>query len=781
MARSSKRFRRTLAASLLLAPAISTLMGCSDGFVSRHDARERQDDYLAFATAEPLRPQSTLHVLNHLERAHRDPGFEVPEGAVPADAWAPVFAKLYSLRDTSDFDLLYLMNLVYAYGGHPAVPAELWAQADQAMLDFKYWYTDPTPDRVVNGQPVRDDMWYWTENHVLLFKVNEYLAGQRHPDEVFSVTGQTGAWHRDRAKQLILRWLDERARWGFTEWHSDVYYQKDVTPLLTLVEWAEDEELSQRASMVLDLVMLDMALHLHRGNFGATHGRSYVKDKPSATKQDTFNGLKLLFDDTPLGYGSTSAADASLLARARKYRLPRVIAEIASDDAPLTDRERMNIFLDEVPDPDPNVPPPPAPYGLDFADEDDAVFFWTMGSQTLWQLLPITLEVGLRENLFEAQLSDFKPLLDIVYVEGDIEATLAAARPLVATLWPAINQSYLGEVNTYTHRTADYMLSTAQDYRKGVRGSQTHISQATFSEHAVAFVQQPGYLPVAPGDPVPDDWNWQRKDEPGPGYWTGSGSEPRAAQFENVSVQIFAPQYPDLGGLGFGYRNETHAYLPHAHFDEVVQEGPWTFARKDDGYLALYSHRPTEWREGQPEVFENAGLPFDLVAPGSAANVWIMECAQAADWAGFEAFRQAIAASPVEVTPAGDVDGNGFPDGFDVRYASPSQGTIEFGWSGPLVVGGVPQAISGYPRMQNRFASVGFDETLYEIEREGVGLRLDFAHATREAWEPRPSHDHPHDGPDDVPPPGDDPDDSSGLQAQLKTWLRGLIDRLRHG
>jgi hypothetical protein len=269
-------------------------------------------------------------------------------------------------------------------------------------------------------------------------------------------------------------------------------------------------------------------------------------------------------------------------------------------------------------------------------------------------MLPLTLEIGLREDLFSAQFSDFQVLLDLVYVPGDIGATLAAARPLLVTLWPAINQSFLGEVNSITYRNADFMLSTAQSYRPGLRGSQTHISQATFSEHAVAFVQHPGYLPVAPGDPVPADWNWQKQDEPGPGYWTGNGAEPRAAQHENVVVQIFAPQYPNLGAFGFGFRNETHAYVPHAHFDEVVQVGSWTFASKDDGYLALYSWRPTVWRDGQPEVFENGGLPFDLVAEGGAENVWIIECARAGDWESFEAFRAAITSATVEVTPYPD-------------------------------------------------------------------------------------------------------------------------------
>ena len=118
---------------------------CQDGFVARDVFSDRQAEYLAFATAAPLRPGSVLHVMNHLERARRDPSFEVADGAVPADAWDPVFEKLFRLRDTSDFDLLYLLNLLYAHGGHSVAPEELWQAADQAVLDFKYWYTDPRP------------------------------------------------------------------------------------------------------------------------------------------------------------------------------------------------------------------------------------------------------------------------------------------------------------------------------------------------------------------------------------------------------------------------------------------------------------------------------------------------------------------------------------------------------------------------------------------------------------------------------------------------------------
>jgi hypothetical protein len=495
---------------------------------------------------------------------------------------------------------------------------------------------------------------------------------------------------------------------------------------------------AHRAAMVLDLVLLDTALHLHRGTFGATHGRSYIKDKASADTEDSFDQSKMLFEDTVLPYRSRGSSSGVVFARARKYRLPEVIRRIARSDEPLIDRERMNLPLDEVPPADPaNTPPPEAPFGMDYRDEAYLPFWWSMGSQPVWMILPLTLVVGERENLWDAQFSDFKPLVDIVWDPADPEGSFIAAQSFARVLWPLINQSLLKEVNTYTYRTGHYMLSTAQDYRKGVRGSQTHTWQATLAERAMVFTQHPGYLPLAPGEPIPPDWNWQREDEPGPGYWTGEASQPRAAQHENVAIAIYAPQYPSTPGLGFGYRNETHAYFPHAHLDEVAQVGSWTFGRKDDAYVALYSWRETEWRRGQPEVFQNAGLDFDLVAPGGADNVWIVECGSRDEWpGGFAGFRAAISAAPVSVSQAAI--------GFDVSYESPTRGKVELGWEGPLVVDGEAHPLADYPRMDNAFSRVEFGETRYEISDGEYGLVLDFDTDLRQTTGPKPGQGPPH-------------------------------------
>ncbi len=696
--------------------------------------KERAEAFLRFSCDDGPVPSSIGALLTRLECAQRWEGYEVPDGALADEVYDSDYEKLYRLKDTSDFNVMRFVNLLYAHRGHPVMSEAAWTKLEENLLDFKYWFTDPTPEREWEGEAVIDNMWYWSENHVLIFRASEFLMGQKYPERTFGVSGMTGTEHRDRARSEILTWLKERMRWGFTEWHSDVYYNWDMIPLLSLIEWSEDEEIAFRSAQVLDLFLLDVALHLHRGNMGATHGRSYIKDKPAAVKQDVFDTAKFLFDDTPLEFQSTSSTAAALLARGSKYALPQAIRDIARWDEPMEDRERMNPPLDELPPENWDDPVPDHPLGISYTDESTIPLWWSMSAFTAWPLLPMTLEVADRYGLWDGPFKDFAMVRDLVGLGASDDPPMKLVHPFYVTLYPVLGGGLLTEVNTITYRDAHVMLSSALDYRPGLAANQAHHWQATLSEAAVVFTTHPAYLPLKDGEAIPDDWNWQSKDEPGPGYWTGSASRPRSAQHVTVGIHIYAPQYQPkpLGQSVFDYRDETHAYFPKAHFDTVEQDGNWTFGKKDNGYVALYSYLTTSWREGQPEVFDNQGLPFDLVAGGSAENVWIVEIGNVDNFGSFEAFKQAISGTSVQVTPRSDTDEDGLGDGFDVTYVSPSQGTMTFGWESPLKVEGAEIPQSGFDRFDNPFVTSEFDSGHYEIAIGNKHLTLDHDKAIRE-------------------------------------------------
>ena len=88
------------------------------------------------------------------------------------------------------------------------------------------------------------------------------------------------------------------------------------------------------------------------------------------------------------------------------------------------------------------------------------------------------------------------------------------ARSLAYDLRCLINVGLLSDVDTVTWRSADAMLSSAQDYRPGCFGQQYHAWQATLDEDAVVFTTLPGNEPRPGNQTLTQGWS---------GTWSQSG------------------------------------------------------------------------------------------------------------------------------------------------------------------------------------------------------------------------------------------------------------------
>jgi hypothetical protein len=169
----------------------------------------------------------------------------------------------------------------------------------------------------------------------------------------------------------------------------------------------------------------------------------------------------------------------------------------------------------------------------------------------------------------------------------------------------------------------------------------------------------------------------------------------------------------------------THAYVPQDHFDEVVDDGGWTFARLGDEYLAIWSWRPTRWQSYDPATTDTNGMtkPFELVADGGPNDVWITQLGSKGADRSFDDFQAAILANAPVVTPLGDPAV--YSTGFDVAWTSPAQGDLTFGWDAPLTAKGADVPLTGYPRIDSPWANVPWNSTSYDIEAGGETLHLD--------------------------------------------------------
>jgi hypothetical protein len=347
--------------------------------------------------------------------------------------------------------------------------------------------------------------------------------------------------------------------------------------------------------------------------------------------------------------------------------------------------------------------------------------WWSLGAQFAWPVVPLSIDLINTYDLWETanfqQAASLRPIVDA--------STIDQLQALSTAIGKQINPGLLSEVHTATWRSPEVMLSTAQDWRPGQRSEQAHVWQATIDPDAQVFTTNPN-------EALPQTTNWFTNS----GYWTGEGATPRSAQHDNVGISIYTPGY-DAAADGplarLSYLDFTHAYFPTEHFDEVVQTGGWTIGRKGDGYVALWSWRPTQWRAYDPATEPTRGLtePFDLLAPGGPDNVWVTEVGRAADWPGapdpFAAFVDAVSTAPITAIPlTGPGGSHGPKDGFDVRYTSPTRGELTFGTTAPLTAGGTPIELHPPQRWSSPWTTVGWDEWVYRVAAGGATLELDF-------------------------------------------------------
>ncbi len=311
--------------------------------------------------------------------------------------------------------------------------------------------------------------------------------------------------------------------------------------------------------------------------------------------------------------------------------------------------------------------------GLSYDDMEDGHLFWSIQDYVHPSIYDLAQQTRAERKIMLYE--DYQKRYDALF-QWQQEELGAVDR--------VIDCHAMTEVHIQTYRTADYLLSCAQDYRPGKPGYQQHIWQATLGIDAVVFTTHPG---------AADEISR-------PNFWAGSGVMPRAAQHQNVLVCIY--HTPPNDAFPF-----SHAYFPRAAFDEIVERDRWVFARKGDGYIALYSQTPLSWHADADGAVVEARAD-------SPDNIWVCEMGRRADWGDFAAFVEAIAASAVAC------------DGRRVRYESPTAGALSFGWSGPLQIAGEEIPLHVYPRFDNSYCRCEFTAPQVRIQRGEDILTLDF-------------------------------------------------------
>ena len=571
--------------------------------------------------------------------------------------------------DCADFRMVCILRSLYDFS--KLISPDTLEKMKRSVLHFKYWMDEP-------GE---DSMCYWSENHQLLFCACEYLAGQMYPDEIFANDGNTGACHIDKGRRRLAYWFKTRFRLGFVEWHSNTYYEEDAAPLSLLIDCCRDPALAGQAVILMDLLLLDMALHSFQGYLSVSSGRCYEAQKKDPARQDTADILSHAFGLPGAQEGDYTRLSADFLLN-RRYQVPEVIRRIARSRETAEIKTSMGLALREV--------------GRQFPIKRDidgrGMYLWSMEAFTNPESVDLTLKIF---RAWRLKTNDF--LRNIKWMDLPVLRHLGLMPALVRLLNPVTQGIAIQRADTYTFRTADYMLSTAQCHHPGRFGDQQHIWQATLPGPISLFTTHPGAA-----------FFQDNARNFSPGYWVGNGVNPHAAQHESVTLCLYDLRVRK-GLLEKPRQMFTHAWFPSGQFDEATVETHIALGRKVDTYVALLAVHALE-----------RGADNELIQRGTV-TAWAAFLGSRREHGSFCAFEGIVRQARLLLKGRSlrlDLNGRVYEITYSQRFTLDGQIQTQ-----------------AYERLECPFGFTPREPDIYEVSCEGHHLRLDGAIWQRDAWQ----------------------------------------------
>ena len=189
-----------------------------------------------------------------------------PAGDRDEKAFFAALDKADARHDCADFSLVAVIHAYLEFGARLS-PA-LRKRALDTLAGFRYWCDEPGDDV----------MWFFSENHALLFHSCELFAGTILPYRVFPNSGLTGQQHRRKALDLLDAWFERFFAESITEWNSSAYIPVDVHGLAALYKLCDVPEVRIKAKGALDMLFRTLALYAFDGVVAGSFGRSYEKE-----------------------------------------------------------------------------------------------------------------------------------------------------------------------------------------------------------------------------------------------------------------------------------------------------------------------------------------------------------------------------------------------------------------------------------------------------------------------------------------------------------------------
>lgn len=218
--------------------------------------------------------------------------------------------------DCADFYIVPLLIIIKDYIN--LIPVDMQKRIKSAIIEFRYWIDEPGSDV----------MWWFSENHALLFHIAQYVGGHLYQDELFTVSNRTGVEQYEIGKQRLIDWFEIFNKYGLAEWNSTTYIPIDLIGFISLYELSPDQEIKQMAKEALDRIFKIIAINFNGDQMACSYGRGYEKE----LKAMEFGELSFItWMVWGSGYVNTTSRSTSLMALT-SYQVPDYSKYLIADE-----------------------------------------------------------------------------------------------------------------------------------------------------------------------------------------------------------------------------------------------------------------------------------------------------------------------------------------------------------------------------------------------------------------------------------------------------------------
>ena len=268
--------------------------------------QERKKEALAYFSTLELEDINVALVRAYLNQLQETDVYQEYESA---------FLLIEEKGDCADFILAPLLA-VYSLCKE-RFPKGFHSKMKSLTTQFRYWIDEPG----------NDVMWYFSENHALLFHVSQYLGGHLYPAAEFTVSGRTGKEQYVLGKQRVEAWFEYFFRVGFSEWNSTTYFPIDLIGFFSLYMAAPDRSVKELAKKALDYTFELIALNYHGGTMASTFGRVYEHNLKAMQLGEISSVIEIIWKQ---GYFNNSLRASALLALT-DYEPPKQLEKLLCD------------------------------------------------------------------------------------------------------------------------------------------------------------------------------------------------------------------------------------------------------------------------------------------------------------------------------------------------------------------------------------------------------------------------------------------------------------------